>query len=111
VPLFEQIDDLRDAPETLGAILAHPSYREHLRRQGNRQVVMVGYSDSTKDGGYLAACWALYKAQSDLSRVAQDRGVRLIFFHGRGGSLGRGGGLPRGASWPFRRNPLARGFE
>ena len=53
---------------------------------------MIGYSDSTKDGGYLAACWALYKAQSVLSRVAQERGVRLVFFHGRGGSLGRGGG-------------------
>jgi phosphoenolpyruvate carboxylase len=56
------------------------------------QVIMIGYSDSTKDGGYLAACWALYRTQSELSRLAHGHGVRLIFFHGRGGALGRGGG-------------------
>lgn len=92
VPLFEKIDDLRNSPQTLGAILAHPLYREHLTRQNNRQIVMVGYSDSTKDGGYLAACWGLYEAQSQLHQVANEAGVRLTFFHGRGGSLGRGGG-------------------
>jgi phosphoenolpyruvate carboxylase len=92
VPLFEKIDDLRNAPQTLEAILSHPLYREHLARQGKRQIVMVGYSDSTKDGGYLAACWGLYEAQSQLQRVATQQGVRLTFFHGRGGSLGRGGG-------------------
>jgi len=67
-------------------------YAAHLARQGSRQIVMVGYSDSTKDGGYLAACWGLYRAQSDLQRVANRYGVQLTFFHGRGGSLGRGGG-------------------
>lgn len=92
VPLFEKIDDLRNSPDTLTAILKHPLYREHLARQNNRQIVMVGYSDSTKDGGYLAACWGLYEAQSKLNQVAADAGVRLTFFHGRGGSLGRGGG-------------------
>jgi phosphoenolpyruvate carboxylase len=92
VPLFETIDDLARAPEIVLAMLDDPGYRRHLARRGNTQTVMIGYSDSTKDGGYLAACWALYKAQSVLSRVAQERGVRLVFFHGRGGALGRGGG-------------------
>ncbi len=91
-PLFEKIGDLKNGPATLEAILEQPAYAEHLRRQGSRQVVMIGYSDSTKDGGYLAACWGLYRAQSDLQRVANRHGVRLTFFHGRGGSLGRGGG-------------------
>ncbi|MDZ4821717.1 MAG: phosphoenolpyruvate carboxylase [Planctomycetota bacterium] len=92
VPLFEQIGDLRDSGITLDAILSHPDYREHLRRQGNRQIIMVGYSDSTKDGGYLAACWGLYRAQSELHEAASKHGVAITFFHGRGGSLGRGGG-------------------
>lgn len=92
VPLFEKIDDLKNAAETLDAILSHPLYREHVARLGNRQVIMVGYSDSTKDGGYLAACWGLYQAQSQLQVVAEKHGVALTFFHGRGGSLGRGGG-------------------
>jgi len=92
VPLFEKIDDLRNAAQTLEAILSHPLYREHLERQWNRQIVMVGYSDSTKDGGYLAACWGLYEAPRQLQKVAARHGVSLTFFHGRGGSLGRGGG-------------------
>ncbi|HEX3999393.1 MAG TPA: phosphoenolpyruvate carboxylase [Pirellulales bacterium] len=91
-PLFEKIGDLERAPQTLAAILASPVYAEHLARQGNRQIIMVGYSDSTKDGGYLAACWGLFLAQSGLHRVASEHGVRVTFFHGRGGSLGRGGG-------------------
>lgn len=91
-PLFEKIDDLKNSADTLEAILSQPVYAEHLRRQGSRQIVMIGYSDSTKDGGYLAACWGLYRAQSDLQRVAERHGIRLTFFHGRGGSLGRGGG-------------------
>ncbi|HWB00965.1 MAG TPA: phosphoenolpyruvate carboxylase, partial [Pirellulales bacterium] len=92
VPLFEKLADLRRSPATLTAILDNPVYAAHLARQQSRQIVMVGYSDSTKDAGYLAACWALYRAQSDLHRVAKERGVHLTFFHGRGGSLGRGGG-------------------
>jgi phosphoenolpyruvate carboxylase len=92
IPLFETIEDLEHAPVIIGEMLQDPVYRRHLARRENVQTVMIGYSDSTKDGGYLAACWALYKAQSVLSQVAQDHGVRLIFFHGRGGSLGRGGG-------------------
>jgi phosphoenolpyruvate carboxylase len=92
VPLFETIDDLARAPDVVGAMLDDATYRRHLARRGDTQTVMIGYSDSTKDGGYLAACWALYNAQSVLSTVARERGVRLVFFHGRGGSLGRGGG-------------------
>ncbi len=92
VPLFETIKDLDHAQGIVRDMLDDPAYRLHLRERRDTQIVMIGYSDSTKDGGYLAACWALYKTQSVLSALARDRGVRLIFFHGRGGSLGRGGG-------------------
>jgi phosphoenolpyruvate carboxylase len=91
-PLFEKIGDLQNAPDTLRALLSQPKYVEHLGRQENRQMVTVGYSDSTKDGGYLSACWGLYRAQIELHAAAKERGVELTFFHGRGGSLGRGGG-------------------
>lgn len=91
-PLFEKIGDLEAAPHVLGALLEHPVYAGYLRRQAARQIVMVGYSDSTKDGGYLAACWGLYKAQERLQHEAASRGFQVTFFHGRGGSLGRGGG-------------------
>ncbi len=92
VPLFETIEDLEQGPAILAGLLDLPEYREYLRQQQDRQIVMIGYSDSTKDGGYLSACWSLYKAQQQLHRVASERGVELTFFHGRGGSLGRGGG-------------------
>jgi phosphoenolpyruvate carboxylase len=92
VPLFEKIHDLTHAHETLAAMLAEPCYREHLASRGDRQIVMVGYSDSTKDGGYLAACCGLQTAQERLHATAVAHGISLTFFHGRGGSLGRGGG-------------------
>jgi phosphoenolpyruvate carboxylase len=92
VPLFEKIHDLAHADETLATILDEPCYRDHLRQRSDRQLVMVGYSDSTKDGGYLAACVGLQSAQERLHAAAAARGVALTFFHGRGGSLGRGGG-------------------
>jgi len=92
VPLFEKIGDLRRSDATLSAMLTEPLYAEHLAAQGNRQMVMVGYSDSTKDGGYLSACWGLYDAQQRISAAAAAHGVHVTFFHGRGGSLGRGGG-------------------
>ena len=92
VPLLETIDDLQHGPDILSRMLAIPEYRDYLRLQGDRQMIMLGYSDSTKDGGYLTACWALYVAQQKLVDVAERFGVRLTFFHGRGGSLGRGGG-------------------
>ncbi len=92
VPLFETISDLERAPDILATLLNNSNYREWLAALDNRQIVMIGYSDSTKDGGYLAACWSLQRAQADLHNVATSRGVKLTFFHGRGGSLGRGGG-------------------
>jgi phosphoenolpyruvate carboxylase len=92
VPLFETIDDLQRSAETLSDLLAVAKYREYVSSQGDQQTVMIGYSDSTKDGGYLSACWELQRAQVALSEVAARTGVQLTFFHGRGGSLGRGGG-------------------
>jgi len=92
VPLFETIDYLRDAATTMATLLDVAVYRAYLEQQGRCQTVMIGYSDSTKDGGYLAACWALYDAQMQIHEVARQRGVAVTFFHGRGGSLGRGGG-------------------
>ncbi|MCA9237274.1 MAG: phosphoenolpyruvate carboxylase, partial [Planctomycetales bacterium] len=91
-PLFETIDDLHAAADTLRMAFSIAQYRDYLAAQGNDQMVMVGYSDSTKDGGYLAAQWALQQSQIEMQRVADEFGVRLTFFHGRGGSLGRGGG-------------------
>ncbi|HYO25893.1 MAG TPA: phosphoenolpyruvate carboxylase [Lacipirellulaceae bacterium] len=91
-PLFETIHDLYEGASTLRVLLATPTYREHVRALGDKQTVMIGYSDSTKDGGYLAAQWALDCAQRELQQVADEFGVTLTFFHGRGGSLGRGGG-------------------
>jgi phosphoenolpyruvate carboxylase len=92
IPLFETIDYLRDAAATMTALLDIDAYRSYVARHGLRQTVMIGYSDSTKDGGYLAACWALHRAQTQIHEVARRRGVAVTFFHGRGGSLGRGGG-------------------
>ncbi|KAA2284010.1 phosphoenolpyruvate carboxylase [Arenimonas fontis] len=91
-PLFETVDDLEAAPETLRSLLADPAYREHLRRRGDRQVVMLGYSDSAKDGGLVASRWALQQVQVRLTALAKEAGIRIAFFHGRGGSLSRGGG-------------------
>jgi phosphoenolpyruvate carboxylase len=92
VPLFETIDDLHNAGATMSALLELPRYRSLLRRRGDVQEVMLGYSDSNKDGGYLAANWALYRAEVDLVEVFQRAGARLRLFHGRGGTVGRGGG-------------------
>ena len=92
VPLLETIDDLKNGPEILSQLFSIPEYQTQLQRHGNRQMIMLGYSDSTKDGGYLSACWALNECQQELTKVAKEHGVALTFFHGRGGSLGRGGG-------------------
>ncbi|WP_369258409.1 phosphoenolpyruvate carboxylase [Geodermatophilus amargosae] len=91
-PLFETIGDLQGAGETMTAVLAQPVYRELVRNRGDAQEVMLGYSDSNKDGGYLAANWALYRAELALVEVARAEGIRLRLFHGRGGTVGRGGG-------------------
>ena len=91
-PLFETVDDLQAASDTLRSLFADPVYREHLRERGDRQVVMLGYSDSAKDGGLVASRWALQQTQVQLTALAAEAGVRIAFFHGRGGSLSRGGG-------------------
>lgn len=92
IPLFETIDDLRGGAATLTAALAVPEFRSLVDGHDGLQEVMLGYSDSNKDGGYLAANWALYRAELDLVEAARSAGIRLRLFHGRGGTVGRGGG-------------------
>jgi len=91
-PLFESIDDLKDAPQILEELFTCTPYIPHLKSHDNEQMVMIGYSDSNKDGGYLMANWSLYQAQEDISRTAQGHNVKLTIFHGRGGTIARGGG-------------------
>ena len=90
-PLFETVTDLEAAPHTLRSLFADPVYRAHLNARGDRQVVMLGYSDSAKDGGIVASRWALQQTQIALTALARESGVRITFFHGRGGSASRGG--------------------
>ena len=92
VPLLESADALGGAAELLDELLSDPAYREHLRARGDAQEVMLGYSDSSKESGFLAANWLLYRAQEALVGVARRHGVTLTLFHGRGGAIGRGGG-------------------
>jgi phosphoenolpyruvate carboxylase len=92
VPLFETIDDLEQAGQVINGALAVPVYRAWIEGRGARQEVMLGYSDSNKDGGYLASTWSLYRAELDLVAVARGAGIGLRLFHGRGGTVGRGGG-------------------
>lgn len=91
-PLFETIEDLRRAPEVLSRLLDNRAYAPVWKAQGNLQEVMVGYSDSCKDGGILTSSWELHKSQEALSKIAGGQGAELLLFHGRGGSVGRGGG-------------------
>jgi phosphoenolpyruvate carboxylase len=91
-PLFETLDDLTNAPRVLTELFVHPAYAPILAAQHGHQHVMLGYSDSNKDCGYLTANWALYKAQDDIARVCRGAAVRVTLFHGRGGSIARGGG-------------------
>ncbi|MBS0200937.1 MAG: phosphoenolpyruvate carboxylase [Proteobacteria bacterium] len=91
-PLFETIDDLRAAPEVMRGLFADPAYRRHLQTRDNRQMVMLGYSDSAKDGGMLSSRWTLQRSQRVLTELARETGVRIVFFHGRGGTVSRGGG-------------------
>lgn len=92
VPLFETIQDLRRAPEVMDRLFREEVYLSNLRARHNLQEIMVGYSDSNKDGGYLTSNWEICKAQRALHAVARRRGVRLKLFHGRGGTISRGGG-------------------
>lgn len=92
VPLLESADALGHAGAILEAVVDDPEYRAHLRERGDRQEVMLGYSDSNKESGFLAANWLLYRAQSELVEVARRHAIELTLFHGRGGAIGRGGG-------------------
>jgi phosphoenolpyruvate carboxylase len=95
VPLFETIEDLRAAPTIMRELLGNAMVKRSIRAQGGVQDVMIGYSDSNKDGGFLASNWELYKAQVKLTRLGQELKVPISFFHGRGGSVSRGG-IPTG---------------
>lgn len=92
VPLFETIDDLQVSADVMATLYANKVYREHLARRGQRQTIMLGFSDGTKDGGYLMANWSIYKAKEELTRISREHGVDVIFFDGRGGPPSRGGG-------------------
>ena len=91
-PLFEQEQGLRDASATMARLLAVPAYRRALASHGDTQEIMIGYSDSNKEIGFLGSAWALYRAQQELTQLFVAEGVRHTFFHGRGGAIGRGGG-------------------
>ena len=91
-PLFESIADLKSASKMLETLFSSTAYRAHLASCNNEQIVMIGYSDSNKDGGYLMANWSLYQAQEQIAHVAKVYGVTLTIFHGRGGTVARGGG-------------------
>ncbi len=92
IPLFESIESLRASPEIMARVWSSPEYKSLLESWGGWQELMLGYSDSNKDGGMLTSIWELYKAHRELHRLARDHGVKLRLFHGRGGTVGRGGG-------------------
>ena len=92
VPLFETIEDLRGAPSIFESLVKLPVYREHLATCNDEQIIMIGYSDSNKDGGYVMSNWALYQGQENITQVAQKHNIALTIFHGRGGTIARGGG-------------------
>ena len=91
-PLFETVSDLRGAPAIMAQLFENEAYRRHLNARDNQQQIMIGYSDSNKDGGYFQANWRLFQAQRVLAQTCDEYGKRLTLFHGRGGTLGRGGG-------------------
>lgn len=92
VPLFETVEDLADAEEVMRVLYSNPHYSRHLNGRRQIQHIMLGFSDGTKDGGYLRANWSIYRAKEALTRVSREYGVQVIFFDGRGGPPGRGGG-------------------
>ena len=92
VPLFEVIDDLKNAHVVMEKIYANPTYAQHLKSRGNKQTIMLGFSDGTKDGGYLMANWSIYKAKEKLTEISRQFGIEVLFFDGRGGPPARGGG-------------------
>ncbi|AYB31120.1 phosphoenolpyruvate carboxylase [Chryseolinea soli] len=92
VPLFETIEDLAHAPGIMAKLYSVEAYREHLKRRGGKQTIMLGFSDGTKDGGYLRANWSIFQAKEHLTRITRDNGFTAVFFDGRGGPPARGGG-------------------
>jgi phosphoenolpyruvate carboxylase len=92
VPLFETIEDLMAAPSIFEELIMLPIYREHLATCNDAQMIMIGYSDSNKDGGYVMSNWSLYQGQENITKVAQEDNIALTIFHGRGGTIARGGG-------------------
>ena len=92
VPLFETVDDLKDADSIMKLLYTNKAYAAHLKRRGNRQTIMLGFSDGTKDGGYLMANWSIYKAKENLTLMAKEHSIKVMFFDGRGGPPARGGG-------------------
>jgi phosphoenolpyruvate carboxylase len=91
-PLFETISDLSIAPKVMDVVYSDPTYRNHLRTRGDKQTIMLGFSDGTKDGGYLMANWSIFRAKEKLTKVSRKHGVKALFFDGRGGPPARGGG-------------------
>ncbi|MEY8849855.1 phosphoenolpyruvate carboxylase [Psychroserpens sp. XS_ASV72] len=92
VPLFETVTDLEASPKVMEELYTNPKYRKHLEQRGNKQTIMLGFSDGTKDGGYLMANWAIFKAKEALTELSRQYGIDVIFFDGRGGPPARGGG-------------------
>jgi phosphoenolpyruvate carboxylase len=92
VPLFETVDDLKNASNVMRSLYENPTYNAHLVQRNKIQTIMVGFSDGTKDGGYLMANWSIYKAKEELTAVSKEYGINVIFFDGRGGPPARGGG-------------------
>jgi len=92
IPLFETIDDLMHAEGVMDELYKIPVYKAHLKNRENRQIIMLGFSDGTKDGGYLRANWSIFKAKENLTRISRKHGIHVIFFDGRGGPPARGGG-------------------
>lgn len=92
VPLFETMEGLANAEKVMQELYRNPVYQKHLQRRGNQQTIMLGFSDGTKDGGYLKANWEIYKAKEVLTRLSEQNGIKVVFFDGRGGPPARGGG-------------------
>jgi phosphoenolpyruvate carboxylase len=111
LPLFETIDDLNRADVILKHALQNPAYQKQISARHGQQVVMLGYSDSNKDGGYFASNWAAYQAQYKLLAVGSEFGLKLRFFHGRGGNIGRGGGPAHSAIWALPQGSCYYGQE
>ncbi|RYJ38704.1 Phosphoenolpyruvate carboxylase [Flavobacterium anhuiense] len=92
IPLFESVDDLQNAHTIMEQLYTNPEYAKHLKSRGNKQTIMLGFSDGTKDGGYLMANWSIYQAKISLTKISREYGIKAIFFDGRGGPPARGGG-------------------